>query len=157
MSIKAKEKNYMNDTNNSKQLREIIRILERKLGALGDFQISCCGVTMAQCHALVEIGRAGKISLNELAELLNLESSSMSRTVNNLVNNGMVKRDIDPLDRRYVAITLTESGNELFRNIEERMDSYFEKVYLGLPKDKREQVLESLNILLGAIGKNECC
>lgn len=146
----------MNDTDNSKQLREVMRILERKLGALGDFQISCCGVTMAQCHALVEIGRAGNISLNELAELLNLESSSMSRTVNNLVNNGMVKRDIDPLDRRYVTITLTESGNELFRNIEERMNSYFEKVYFGLPIDKREQVLESLNILLGAIGKSEC-
>lgn len=147
----------MSDINNSKQLREMIRILERKLGALGDFQISCCGVTMAQCHALVEIGRAGNISLNELAELLNLESSSMSRTVNNLVNNGMVKRDIDPLDRRYVTITLTESGSELFRNIERRMNSYFENVYLGLPIDKREQVLESLNILLGAISKNECC
>lgn len=147
----------MNDIDNSKQLREAIRILERKLGALGEFQISCCGVTMAQCHALVEIGRVGNISLNQLAELLNLESSSMSRTVNNLVNNGMVKRDIDLLDRRYVTITLTESGNEHFKNIEERMNSYFEKVYLDLPKDKRAQVLESFNILLGAIGKNDCC
>ena len=146
----------MNDTKNSKQLREIIRILERKLGVLGDFQTSCCGVTMAQCHALAEIGRAGNISLNELGQLLNLESSSMSRTVNNLVNNGMVKRDIDPLDRRYVTITLTESGNELFRSIEEKMNSYFEKVYLSLPIEKREQVLESLNILVGAIGKNVC-
>ena len=142
-------------TDKSKQLREVIRILERKLGALGDFHISCCGVTMAQCHALVEIGRAGNISLNKLAELLNLESSSTSRTVDNLVKRGLVKRDIDPLDRRYVIIILTERGNELFRNIEERMDSYFRQVYLGLPIDKREQVLESLNLLLKAIGKNE--
>jgi len=147
----------MNEANNSKQLREKIRILERKLGALEDFQISCCGITMAQCHALVEIGRTNNISLNELAGLLNLESSSMSRTVNNLVNNDFVKRDIDPLDRRYVTITLTESGNKLFKDIEESMNLYFTRIYDCLPVDKRDQVLDSLQILLAAIGENECC
>lgn len=147
----------MNEANNSKQLREMIRILERKLGALEDFQITCCGVTMAQCHALVEIGRAKNISLNSLAELLNLESSSMSRTVNNLVNSGLVKRDIDPQDRRYVTITLTESGNKLFEGIEDSMSLYYAKVYNCLPDDKKEQVLESLQILLAAIGRNACC
>ena len=115
------------------------------------------GITMAQCHALVEVGRAENISLNELAELLNLESSSMSRTVNNLVTNKLVKRDIDPLDRRYVTITLTESGSKLFKDIEESMNLYFTKVYHCLPGDKRDQVLDSLQILLEAIGKNECC
>lgn len=147
----------MSETYDSKQLRETIRILERKLGILGEFQLSCCGVPMAQCHALVEIGRAGAISLKELAELLDLDSSSMSRTVNNLVNSGWARRDIDPSDRRYVTISLTESGNELFRIIEDRMDDYFDSVYRALPEEKRGQVLESLDILLGAIDKNECC
>mgnify|MGYP005835829463 CR=1 FL=1 len=147
----------MKEANNSKQLREMIRILERKLGALDDFQITCCGITMAQCHALVEIGRAKNISLNELAEILNLESSTMSRTVNNLVTNELAKRDIDPKDRRYVTIALTESGNKLFRDIEESMSLFYSKVYSYLPEDKREQVMESLQILLTAIGETECC
>jgi DNA-binding MarR family transcriptional regulator len=146
-----------NEANHSQQLRETVRMLERKLGTLEDFQMSCCGITMAQCHALVEIGRAENISLNELAELLNLESSSMSRTVNNLVNNDLVKRDIDPQDRRYVTITLTESGCTLFKDIEERMNLYFTKVYERLPVNKRDQVLDSLQILLSAIGNMECC
>ena len=34
MNSKGKERNCMNDTYNSKQLREIIRILERKLGGI---------------------------------------------------------------------------------------------------------------------------
>lgn len=147
----------MAEVNNSNQLREIIRLLERKLGILEDSQLACCSITMAQCHALVEIGRAQKISLNELAELLNIENSSMSRTVNNLVNNDLVKRDIDPLDRRYVTITLTETGNKLFNEIEERMNQYFAKIYNRLPADKREQVLDSLKTLLAAIGEYECC
>ncbi|HBF35883.1 MAG TPA: MarR family transcriptional regulator, partial [Firmicutes bacterium] len=71
--------------NKSDVLREIVRILERKLGVLDDLQSSCCGVTFAQCHAIVEIGRARKISLNDLADILGLDKSTMSRTINNLV------------------------------------------------------------------------
>lgn len=92
----------MENLSESDKLREIIRILERKLGILDDLQSSCCGVTFAQCHAIVEIGRASEcssaqsISLNDLAEILGLDKSTMSRTINNLVNNGLVERAIDP-------------------------------------------------------------
>ena len=64
---------------------------ERKLGVLEDGEMACCGISMAQCHALVEIGRAGSISLVELAKLLDLDNSTMSRTVNNLVNSKLAE------------------------------------------------------------------
>ncbi|NLM48179.1 MAG: MarR family transcriptional regulator [Epulopiscium sp.] len=139
--------------NPSKELRERIRKLEKELGVLKDSQLSCCGVTLAQCHALVEIGRAGRISLSELARLLNLENSSMSRTVDKLVTKGMVKRDIDPVDRRYLVINLTARGEEVYRKIEENMNLFFEKIYLALPAEKRNDVLESLNVLLASVEK----
>lgn len=147
----------MNNTNDSKQLREVIRLLERKLGVLEESGFSCCGITMAQCHALVEIGRAGSISLNELAELLNLENSTMSRTVNNLVTVKLVKRDIDAQDRRYITISLTESGQKLFEEIEESMERYYKEIFSHIPGGKRDQVLESLTLLLEAIVKSNCC
>lgn len=146
----------MNDTNAAKDLREMIRILERKLGVLEDSQVACCKITMAQCHALVEIGRAGRISLNELAEILHLESSSMSRTVNNLVNAGLVKRDIDPEDRRYITITLTTNGQVSFEDIENTMNSYYSNVYSALPVDKRAQVIDSFHLLVTAMNEYEC-
>jgi DNA-binding MarR family transcriptional regulator len=146
----------MSNTNDSQQLREMIRMLERKFGLIQDSEFSCCGITMAQCHALVEIGRAKGMSLNKLSELLNLENSTMSRTVNNLVTGALAKRDIDSKDRRYVTISLTESGHQLYDNIEEGMNLYFKKVYDSIPDNKKQQVLESLQILLEAIDKNEC-
>lgn len=145
----------MSFTDDTKQLREMIRILERRLGILQENGYSCCNITLGQCHALVEIGRAKSISLNELAELLNLEKSTMSRTVNNLVTTGLAKREIDPQDRRYVTISLTESGLMLFEKIEADMNSYFSKVYELIPENKRQQVLESLDILINVIGKND--
>lgn len=48
-------------------LRELIRILLRNLGMLEKSDTSRCGVTITQCHAIVEIGRNGKISLVDLA------------------------------------------------------------------------------------------
>lgn len=147
----------MNKTDNSKQLREVVKTLERKLGILEENELSCCGITMAQCHALIEIGRAESISLNELAELLNLENSTMSRTVNNLVTNELVERNIDQKDRRYVTISLTESGYKLYEKIEEGMNEYFMKVYETIPENKKLQVLESIQILLDALNKNNCC
>lgn len=145
----------MSYTEDSKQLREKIRILERKLGVLQDAEYSCCNISMAQCHALVEIGRAGSISLSELAELLNLENSTMSRTVNNLVNSGLVEREIDPKDRRYVSIKLTQSGMKVFEGIEKNMDLYFQKVLESISSDKQKQVVKSLQILIEAISENE--
>lgn len=132
-------------------------MLERKLGVLEDGEMACCGISMAQCHALVEIGRAGSISLVDLATLLNLDNSTMSRTVNNLVNNSMVERQLDPNDRRYITIRLTQEGLEQFHGIESGMGEYFMKIYDAIPKESRSKVLESLQILLKAVADSDCC
>lgn len=147
----------MNDTKELKAFREMIRTLERKLGILEDGELSCCGITLAQCYALVEIGRAKSISLNELAVLLNLENSTVSRTVNNLVTDDYVTREPDPKDRRYIAIALTPKGRELFEKVQDGTDEYFEDIFTQIPKEKREQVMESLTLIVDAINKSSCC
>ena len=147
----------MENLTGSKKLRETIRLLERKLGMLDDLQSSCCGITFGQCHAIVEIGRVGTLSLNDLADILELDKSTMSRTTKNLVNDGLVFRNLDTGDRRFVRIGLTPSGQKIYEEIEEMMKLYFDKVFGFLPENKREQVLESLDLLLNALGEHECC
>ncbi len=147
----------MNELIAATQLRELIRLLERKLGVLEDGEMACCGLSMAQCHALVEIGRAKSISLVDLAKLLNLDNSTMSRTVNNLVNNNMVERELDPNDRRYITIRLTQEGLAHFRGIESSMGEYYMQIYSAIPEERRAQVLQSLQILLKAIADSDCC
>lgn len=147
----------MNDCNGSKLLREQVRLLERKLGILSDNDMTCCGITMAQCHAIVEIGRVGVLSLNKLAELLGLDNSTTSRTLNNLVTRGLANRNMDSEDRRYVSISLTSSGTEIFKNIEDRMEARFSEIYEKLPETQRDQVLEAVELLLNALGDQNCC
>lgn len=143
----------------SKDLRELIRILVRDLGILEKSDGSCCGVTITQCHAIVEIGRAKEISLNELSELLMVDKSTMSRTINNLVESSLVTRELHSKDRRYVTIKLTEDGEKVFKNIEGNMEKYYDNIFSSIPQEKRDQVLECLELLTDAVekNKNKCC
>lgn len=143
--------------NDYKQFRETIHLLERHLDILQDTEFSCCQITLAQCHALVEIGRAESLSLGELARLINLENSTVSRTVNNLVDRGLAAREIDPGDRRYVVIRLTEKGKETFQKIETGMDHYFREIFSNIPEGKKNQILESLSLIVDAVSKSKCC
>ena len=142
---------------NEKYFRQLIKIMIRNLGMLEKSEFSCCGVTLGQCHAIVEIGLAEEISLNELADLLNLDNSTMSRTVNNLVNQGMAERTPHPEDRRYLQIKLTSQGGAVFRTIEESMNRYFTDILTAIPEEKRPQVMESLELLVGALKNIKCC
>lgn len=139
----------------SESLRELLRLLVRNLGILEKSDASCCGVTIAQCHAIVEIGRAGKISLIELADLLGLDKSTMSRTINNLVTANLVTREIDAENRRYVTIQLTDDGKKVFESTEDNMYEYYGNIFTSIPKEKQEQVLDSLGILIEAVQKNK--
>jgi DNA-binding MarR family transcriptional regulator len=145
------------DNKESHYLRELIRVLVRNLGILEESEATCCGTTVSQCNAIVEIGRAKDISLNELAGLLALDKSTMSRTINKLVDSGLAIRELHPEDRRYVSIKLTDEGAKVFDNIESSMEKYYQSIFSHIPEEKREQVLESLGLIINAAKQNKCC
>jgi len=132
-------------------LRELLRRMVRDLGILEKNDTPCCGVTLSQCHTIVEIGRKEEISLGDLSDIMGLDKSTMSRTINNLVTSDLVARDLDAENRRYVKIQLTEKGRSVCCNIEENMDAYYLEIFNAIPVEKRASVLESLKILGEAI------
>lgn len=147
----------MENLSTANKLGESIRLFVKKIGILEKGEFSCCGATFSQYNAILEIGKAGEITLVDLAELLNLDNSTLSKTVNSLVNNDWVTRDIDPGDRRYVKIKLTESGRTVYSGVKTILETYYKKIYETLPIEKREQILDSMEHLLEAIKKNGCC
>jgi DNA-binding MarR family transcriptional regulator len=147
----------MEDIQQVKRLREMMRLLVRKLGFLERGEASCCQITISQCHTIVELGRAGKLSLIDLADSLNLDKSTVSRSVDNLVNQELVIREADLEDRRFVRLRLTERGQKIYQEIERRMENYFLEIIRTIPEDKREQVIESIDYLTKGIHRFNCC
>jgi DNA-binding MarR family transcriptional regulator len=137
--------------------REIIRLLAKNINYFDKFNASCCGISASQWQVIWEIGSAGEISLTELAALLNLDNSTMSRAINNLVEQRLVQREDDPADRRYIKIKLTSKGTEFYNQMEEMMEQYYGTILQSIPPEKRSQVTESLSLLLKALQENKCC
>ncbi len=147
----------MTDLIQIKTLRHDMRLLARKMELMTKSEASCCGITLTQCHLLTEIGWAGAASLNTLSENLGVDKSTMSRNIDILVTGGLVSRTTDPENRRAVTIMLTDTGLQLFDQVESRMTHFYETLFHSLPADKRNQVLESLEILLETIPVGRWC
>lgn len=134
-------------------LRESIRLLMRNLGALESKKAFCCDCTYAQCHTIIEIAKAGVITLNDLANILKINKSATSRTVDELLNKGMVTRRQDPDDRRYVKIQLTTEGKKMYAHIEATSHERFALVLNEVPETERQSAIHGIRLISDAIQK----
>lgn len=92
-----------------KIFRAVLRKFEREIFLQNNS--SCCeGVTVSQCHALLEIELNDNITITELAKSLALDKSTVSRTVESLVSSGLVIRTIPSGNRRTAVLTLSDAG-----------------------------------------------
>lgn len=147
----------MSVTHDAEVIRESMRVLVRKLGVIERGEAACCDITLSQCHTIVEIGRAGGVTVNNLSQVLGLDKSTVSRSVDKLVTDGIIERHHNADDRRYVTLRLTQEGTLVYEAIEKRMKDYFKEVVSRLPHEKREQIIESLGYLIRALKNIACC
>ena len=130
----------------TQKLRDNTRKLELYLANISQTGCGCNGISIGQCFSMVEIGRRPGISVKDLATVLNSDKSSVSRTVEDLVQKGMIERKPSQEDRRYVVLNLTEKGNEIFCKIEENMNERFKHILETIPAEKRDMVIEALEL-----------
>ena len=138
-----------------KLFRENTRRLEMNLGNINKSDCCCCGISDTQCFILVEIGRKPHISVKELAGILRLDKSGISRMVEELVQKEFVERKPSKEDRRYVVLNLTVKGSERFNQIENNMNIKFKSILDRIPEEKRNQVIEALELYNVACEANE--
>ncbi len=131
--------------------RERLRHLERELIELLKEDNICCGITVSQCHILLEIGGKTETSIVDLASVLNLDTSTLSRSIDGLVNIGLVDRQQNPNDRRYVCVSLSKQGTKIFESIEKANNSYFSKIFQLIPENKHDQIIESFFLFFEAM------
>jgi len=99
--------------------------------------------------------------LVDLAGVFGLDASTLSRTIQGLVQAGLVDRRPGERDRRYIVISLSGEGQAVFRDIERRFDERAAAVLERIPAPRREAVFEAAALIAGAVrAENEssgCC
>ena len=92
----------------------------------------------------MEIENKGEVSVSELAQNMSLDKSTVSRTVDSLVNMKLINREIPSENRRMSIISLTDSGQNTCDDINSVNDSYIEKNLSVLTKDEQNELMRLL-------------
>lgn len=132
------------DNKSVKQFRELLRRFEREL-FMQKNDCCCNGITLAQCHTLLEIDSKEKESLTELSKTLGLDKSTVCRTVDGLVNIGLLDRTIPTENRRMSTIQLTELGKNVCNSINVENDLYFGELLTILSDSERSEFVKTLD------------
>ena len=90
-------------------IRAASRQMVRELGFM-DATIAATDYPPSAVHAILEIGIHGPIASAQLADILCLEKSSVSRMVRKLIDNGELRETTDTDDARFKPLTLTAKG-----------------------------------------------
>ena len=122
-------------------------------------QIKPYGFTTSQCYVLIELKKSNQLTMNELSDKMNANTSTMTRIINNLVRDGFIERLRDEGDRRIVIIKLTKEGIEVASKLELSIIDYYRKIVANLPSRQIEDVLKAVSLLIDAFDKTNpnCC
>jgi DNA-binding MarR family transcriptional regulator len=134
-----------------RDFRRDLRTLEREVVFSLSADAGCCGVTFAQCHLLMEVEQRETTSITELASALELDKSTLSRTVDVMVKAGLLSRESDPTSRRQQVIGLTATGREKADSINSTCDTTYMRLFDFIPESQRETVIASVAVLAEAM------
>lgn len=141
------------------EVGQMIQKLVRVLQLFERDQIKAYGFTTSQCYAILELYKSKSLTMNELSEKMNLNSSTMTRILDNLVRDKYISRDKDNSDRRAVIVSLTESGKNVAMDLDIAVKNYYQKIISNIPEGQVDNILKSVSILQQAFEKANpnCC
>lgn len=105
------------------------------------------GLTMARSHVLWELGERPGMTQRQLATRLGVTPRNVTALIDALEALGLVDRQPHPADRRAIALGLTATGAETYRQFRAGKDSFAVALFDGVAEDR----LNTLADLLGDI------
>lgn len=126
----------------SARLRLSITRLARQLR-----QMSEGDLTPTQLSVLATISIHGPLTLGEVAERERVAAPTITKVVGVLVDKGLIERNPDPSDRRFVRVTLTDAGDTLLERTRARRTAWLTQQLRELDEDDLESLSAAADVL----------
>jgi DNA-binding MarR family transcriptional regulator len=127
--------------------RALLAIAVRSLSAAGE------GMTLVQYRALVVLTCRGDQRLADLADVLGVNSSTVTRLAERLVRKGLVRRVSDADDRRATRIAITSAGQNVVEAVTAQRRSEISRIVRKMPPASRAAAVEALETFTSAAGE----
>ncbi len=103
-------------------------------------------LTVPQFRVLAAVNR-GLCSNKEIGDLLGVSEAAISRMVDTLVQDGLLKKAINKIDRRQSVLSLTSEGNKLYSFIRNDARNRLKNKLGALSSEDTDTVIKGLEIL----------
>ena len=115
---------------------------------------SAPGISPTLSAALHTVEMQGPITAGQLAAHEHVQKPTMTRTIQALLDNGLVERVPDPLDGRVSWLSITAEGRRLLQRSRRRTDEFLAKRVKKLSAEERD-VLETAATLLERLAEGD--
>ncbi|KAA0546852.1 MarR family transcriptional regulator [Bacillus sp. BGMRC 2118] len=102
-----------------------------------------CDLTSEQHYMLRYIYQKKICTSSELAEVFSVKKSAITAIITRMWTKGFIKRTRDENDRRVVYLTLTDKGNTLYLETEERIHKLVESIISKFEQAEVEDFIKS--------------
>ena len=116
-------------------------------------QDSATGLAPARLSALSVLVFSGAMSLNDLAQAEQVRPPTMSRIVDALESAGLIRRTVNPQDRRAVVLEATEKGIAILWQGRKRRVRFLAKHLSRLSEQERKQIDAAIKAIQKAMTK----
>ena len=117
-------------------------------------QLKHLNLTLPQIMLISSIPIDG-IDMTSLSKKLGIDNSTLTRLIRILVENGIVKKTSNPIDKRSIIVSLSRKGESLQLKIEKEMDLFISALYKNIPMENREELNESLSAFHWSVSKHK--
>jgi len=135
------------------QLADLVHRLTKRLRRAQAERLAPLGLTPAQERALRMIARdTDPPRMTELADRLGIVPRSLTTVIDALEEAGLVRREIDPRNRRAILVRLTERGGAVRDDLRDARRDAAEGLFAPLTAEDRKTLADLLTRLTPAEG-----
>lgn len=118
-------------------------------------ELAGLGLTTPKARALAVLSVVEAPLIGELAVYTVTEQSTLSRALDQLQADGLIRRQTDPDDSRATRVTITEAGRQVFADLWPHMHEAQERMFRSIPAEERHAFIATLQKMLLNIRKHE--
>lgn len=130
------------------------RIMGRYNASLRE-EMSQLGLTTPKMRALAVLSVVEAPLIRELAVFAVTDPSTLSRALDQLQSDGLIRREADAADSRAVRVIITEAGRATFDTLWPQMAAANARMFRGISEDERRAFVGTLHKMLANIRKHE--
>ena len=130
------------------------RIMGRYNAAIRD-EMAALGLTTPKMRALAVLSVIDGLLISQLAVHAIVEQSTLSRALDALQAEGLIRRETDAGDSRATRVFITDAGRTAFDSLWPHMAETYARMFRGIPDEERRAFVATLQKVHANIRKHD--